>query len=102
MLGALLPYLGLFSLFRSVSGSARFGLRVAGRFVGELNPGGEAEFGVDLGRMGLHRPWRDEKPCGDVLVGEPFADQPHHVALGGGQRTQPLAGRLRSPRPRCA
>jgi hypothetical protein len=38
---------------------------VAGCFLGELHPGGQAEFGVDVGGVGLHRPRRDEKPCGD-------------------------------------
>jgi hypothetical protein len=28
---------------------------VAGRFLGQLHAGGEAEFGVDVGEVGLHR-----------------------------------------------
>jgi hypothetical protein len=28
---------------------------VPGGFLGELHPGGQAEFGVDVGEVGLHR-----------------------------------------------
>ena len=36
--------------------------------------GGESELGVDVGQVGLHRARRDEKLCGDVLVGQCFAN----------------------------
>ena len=71
-----------------------------GCFLSELQPRGQAEFGVDVGEVGLHGARLDEKPCRDVVVGEPFADQSDDVALGGGERAQPLVGRLRSPRRR--
>jgi hypothetical protein len=35
----------------------------------ELHEGGPAKFGAEVGQVGLHRPRRDEKPCGDALVG---------------------------------
>src|SRR6516165_1136864 len=59
---------------------------VAGSLLGELHAGAESEFGVDVGEVGLHGARGDEKPRGDVVVGEPFADQSYDVALGGGER----------------
>jgi hypothetical protein len=59
---------------------------VADCFLGKLHPGGEAEFGVDVGEVGLDRARLDEKPCGDVVVAQAFADQSRDVALGGGER----------------
>src|SRR5271156_5617239 len=41
---------------------------VAGCFLDELHPRAEAEFGVDVGEVGLHGARRDEKPGGDVVV----------------------------------
>ena len=64
---------------------------MAGCFLGELHAGGQAEFGVDVGEVGLHGARRDEKPCGDVTVGQSLADQADDVALGGGERC-PAAG----------
>ena len=57
-----------------------------GRFLRELHARGESEFGVDVCEVGLHGARRDEKPCRDVVVGQPFADQSDDVALGGGER----------------
>src|SRR5947209_5199486 len=37
--------------------------------------------------MSLHGARRDEKPCGNVLVRQTIADQPHHILLGGRQRS---------------
>src|ERR1700758_1789281 len=68
---------------------ARSGL--AGSLLNELDARGEAEFGVDVGEVGLHGARGDEKPCGDVLVAESFADQSDDVSLGGGERG-PAAG----------
>jgi hypothetical protein len=31
-------------------------------------------------------------PCGDVVVGQPFAGQSHHIAFGGVGDADPLAG----------
>jgi hypothetical protein len=45
---------------------------------------------------------RDEKPGGDVLVGQPFTDQAYNVTLGGVNAPQPFVGRLRSTWPRRA
>jgi hypothetical protein len=64
---------------------------VTGCFLDELHPRAEAEFGVDVGEVGLHGARRDEKPPGDVVVGQSFTDEPHHVALGGCERG-PAAG----------
>jgi hypothetical protein len=69
-----------------------FGSVVAGRFSDELHPGGEAEFGVDVDEVGLHGARGDEKPCGDVLVAEPLANQSHHVALGRSERGPAVGG----------
>ncbi len=64
---------------------------MASCFLGELHAGAQAEFGVDVGEVGLHGARRDEKPCGDVIVGQPFADESDDVALSRGQRC-PAAG----------
>jgi hypothetical protein len=53
--------------------------------LGELYPGGDTKLAVDVGEMGLHAARRDEKPCGDVVVGEPFADESDDLALGEGK-----------------
>ncbi len=50
------------------------GLRAAGCFLGELHARGQAQLGVDVGEVSLHSAGRDEKPCGDVVIGESFAD----------------------------
>jgi hypothetical protein len=65
---------------------------VAGRFLCELHPGGQPEFGVDVREVGLHGAWRDEKPCGDVVIGQPFADQLHHLTFGRGERRPAVGG----------
>jgi hypothetical protein len=52
---------------------------VAGRFLHKLHAGREAEFGVDVSAVGLHGAQRDEKPCRDVLVAQPFTGQSHDV-----------------------
>src|SRR5271165_5272546 len=72
-------------------GSARRRSGVAGCFLDELYAGAQAEFGVDVGEVGLHCARLDEQPGGDVVVGQPVADQSHDVALGGGERC-PAAG----------
>jgi hypothetical protein len=64
---------------------------VADCFLGQLHARGEAEFGVDVGEVGLHGARRDEKPRGDVVVGVPFADESYDVALGG-REGGPAAG----------
>ena len=40
-----------------------------------------------MGEVGLHGASRNEKPCGDVLVGQAFADESDDVALRRGQRS---------------
>jgi hypothetical protein len=65
---------------------------VTGCFLDELYARAQAQFGVDVGQVGLHAARRHEKPCGDVVVGQPFADQPYDVALGGGERCPPAGG----------
>ena len=50
---------------------------MAGRLLRELHAGGQAELRVDVGEVGLHGARRDEKSCGDVIVGQSFADQPY-------------------------
>src|SRR5271166_2434991 len=58
---------------------------VAGRFLDELDARAQAQFGVDVGEVGLHSARRDEKPGGDVSIGKSVADEPHDVELGGGE-----------------
>ena len=58
-------------------------LAVSGSFLHELHPRADAELVVYVGEMALYGARRDEKPRGDVLVGQPFADQAHNIALGG-------------------
>ncbi len=65
------------------------GSGVAGGLLGELDSGGEAELGVDVGEVGLHGAGRYEQPGGDVFVGQSFGHQPGDVALGGCQRQPP-------------
>jgi hypothetical protein len=59
------------------------GSSVLSRFANELDARRQPEFGVHVGEMALYGARRDEKPCSDVLVGQPFTDQAHDVALGG-------------------
>ena len=47
---------------------------VAGCLLSELHARGESQFGVDVGEVGLHGAWRDEKPRSHVLVAQPFPD----------------------------
>jgi hypothetical protein len=65
---------------------------VAGGFLHQLHTGGESEFGIDVGEVGLHGARRDEQTRGNVCVGQPFADESDDVALCRGERLPP-AGR---------
>jgi hypothetical protein len=44
------------------------GLRVASRFLDELDPRGQPEFVVDVSEVSLHRARGHEEPGGDVLI----------------------------------
>ena len=54
--------------------------------LGKFDPRSEAELGVYVGEVGLDGTGRNEKSCGDVLIGQTLAHQAHHVTLGRGQR----------------
>jgi hypothetical protein len=49
-------------------------LIVSGSFLHELHPRANPELVVDVGEVALYGARRDEKPCSDVVVGQPFAD----------------------------
>src|ERR1700754_2713299 len=64
---------------------------VASGLLGELHPGAEPEFGVDVGEVSCHGARGDEEPSCDVLIAESFADVSDDIALRRGQRG-PAAG----------
>ena len=50
---------------------------MAGSLLNELHARGEAEFGVDVGEVGLHGARCDEKSCGNVFIADPLMDKTH-------------------------
>src|ERR1700733_3716373 len=52
------------------------------RLLNQLHARGQTEFGVDVGEVRLHGARRNEKPCGDVVVAQSFAEEAHYVQLG--------------------
>ena len=58
-------------------------------FLGELYAGGESEFGVDVGEVGLHGETKSRVAMS--LLASPSLTSRYDVALGGGERG-PAAG----------
>jgi hypothetical protein len=52
---------------------------------GEFGAGGDAELGEDMGQVHLDGARSDEKPPGDGVVPQAFADQADDLSFGGGQ-----------------
>jgi hypothetical protein len=56
---------------------------VARCLLGELYSRGEAEFGVDVGEVGLHGAGRYEQPCGvSLLVSPPLSNRAMSSSAG--------------------
>jgi hypothetical protein len=55
---------------------------VARRFLDKLDARTQAEFGVDVGEVGLHVRGETKSRVAMSFIAEPFADQSHDVMLG--------------------
>ena len=53
----------------------------------ELRAVAGAEFGEDAVDVGFHRQWAEEQPGGDLVVGQPGADQGQHFPAAGSPST---------------
>ena len=75
---------------------------MAGCFLNELHARGEAEFGVDVGEVGLTVRGDTKSRVAMSLLPSPSLTRRTTSSSVGVSDAHPLAGRLRSPRPRCA
>ena len=64
--------------------TARHLIQGAGDGGAELGAGGDAQFAVDAGEVGLHRLGAEEQGLGDLAVGVPGRGQGRDAFLGGG------------------